>query len=146
MTHIPYRGGAPAINDLIPGRVDVIFDNMPSILQHVKGGQLRGLAVTTKERVAATPEIPTIAESGVPGFDVFSWFGFFVPAKTPPDVIARINADTNAALAHAPVKSRFEELGATPKGSTPAQLAAFLQSEIDKWGPVIRDARIKVDN
>jgi tripartite-type tricarboxylate transporter receptor subunit TctC len=146
MTHIPYRGGAPAINDLIPGRVDVIFDNMPSILQHVKGGQLRGLAVTTKERVAATPDIPTIAESGVPGFDVFSWFGFFVPAKTPQDVIAKINADTNAALVHAPVKSRFEELGANPKGSTPAELAAFLKSEIDKWGPVIREAKIKVEN
>src|SRR3954470_21148561 len=146
MTHIPYRGGAPAINDLIPGRVDVIFDNMPSILQHVKGGQLRGLAVTTKERVTATPEIPTIAESGVPGFDVFSWFGFFVPIKTPPEVIAKINADTNAALVYAPVKSRFEELGANPKGSTPAELASFLQSEIDKWGPVIREAKIRVEN
>jgi tripartite-type tricarboxylate transporter receptor subunit TctC len=146
MTHIPYRGGAPAINDLIPGRVDVIFDNMPSILSHVKGGSLRGLAVTTKDRVAAVPDIPTIAESGVPGFDVFSWFGFFVPAKTPPDVIGRINADTNAALVYPPVKSRFEELGANPKGSTPAQLAAFLKSETDKWGPVIRDAKIKVEN
>jgi tripartite-type tricarboxylate transporter receptor subunit TctC len=146
MTHIPYRGGAPAINDLIPGRVDVIFDNMPSILSHVKAGSLRGLAVTTKERVAVVSELPTVAESGVPGFDVFSWFGFFVPARTPPDVIARINADTNAALAYAPVKSRFEELGANPKGSTQAELAAFLKSEIDKWGPVIREARIKVEN
>jgi tripartite-type tricarboxylate transporter receptor subunit TctC len=146
MTHIPYRGGALAINDLIPGRVDVIFDNMPTVLSHVKAGSLRGLAVTTRERVAVVPDIPTIAESGLPGFDVMSWFAFFVPARTPRDVIARINADTNAALAHAPVKSRFEELGATPKGSTPAELAAFLKSEIDKWGPVIRDARIRVDN
>jgi tripartite-type tricarboxylate transporter receptor subunit TctC len=146
MTHIPYRGGAPAINDLIPGRVDVIFDNMPSVLSHVKAGTLRGLAVTTKDRVSVVPDIPTIAESGVPGFDVFSWFGFFVPAKTPPDVIARINADTNAALAYASVKSRFEELGAVPKGSTPAELAAFLQSEIAKWGPVIREAKIRVEN
>jgi tripartite-type tricarboxylate transporter receptor subunit TctC len=145
MTHIPYRGGAPAINDLIPGRVDVIFDNMPSIVSHVRAGSLRGLAVTTRERVAVAPDIPTIAET-VPGFDVFSWFGFFVPAKTPQDIVARINADTNAALAYGPVKSRFEELGATPKGSTPEQLAAFLQSEIDKWGPVIRDARIRVEN
>jgi tripartite-type tricarboxylate transporter receptor subunit TctC len=145
MTHIPYRGGAPAINDLIPGRVDVIFDNMPSILQHVRAGSLRGLAVSTKERVAVVPDIPTIAET-VPGFDVFSWFGFFVPAKTPREIIARINADTNAALAYASVKSRFEELGAVPKGSTPAELAAFLQSEIDKWGPVIREAKIRVDN
>jgi tripartite-type tricarboxylate transporter receptor subunit TctC len=106
---------------------------------------LRGLAVTTKECVTAAPEIPTIAET-VPGFDVFSWFGFFVPAKTPQDIVARINADTNAALAYGPVKSRFEELGATPKGSTPEQLAAFLQSEIDKWGPIIREARIRVEN
>jgi tripartite-type tricarboxylate transporter receptor subunit TctC len=146
MTHIPYRGGAPAINDLIPGRVDVIFDNMPSILQHAKAGSLRALAVTTRDRVSVVPDIPTIAESGVPGFDVFSWFGFFVPAKTPQDVIARINADTNAALAYAPVKSRFEELGAVPKGSTQAELASFLKSEIDKWGPVIREAKIRVEN
>jgi tripartite-type tricarboxylate transporter receptor subunit TctC len=146
MTHIPYRGGAPAINDLIPGRVDVIFDNMPSILSHVQAGHLRGLAVTTKERVSVVPEIPTLDESGVPGFDVFSWFGFFVPAKTPPEVIAKINADTNAALAHASVKTRFEQLGAVPKGSTPEALAAFLKSETDKWGPVIRDARIKLEN
>ena len=146
MTHIPYRGGAPAINDLIPGRVDVIFDNMVSIISHVRAGSLRGLAVTTRERVALVPDMPTIAESGVPGFDVFSWFGFFVPARTPRDVVARINTDTNAALAHASVKTRFGDLGATPKGSTPAELATFLKSEIDKWGPVIREAKIRVDN
>ncbi len=146
MTHIPYRGGAPAINDLIPGRVDVIFDNMPTVLEHVKAGSLRGLAVTTKERVAVVPDLPTISESGLPGFDVFSWFGFFVPARTPEGVIARINADTNAALVYPSVKSRFEDLGATPKGSTPVELAAFLKSEIDKWGPVIRDAKIRVEN
>jgi tripartite-type tricarboxylate transporter receptor subunit TctC len=145
MIHIPYRGGAPAINDLIPGRVDVIFDNMPSILSHVRGGSLRGVAVTTKDRVGVVPDIPTIAET-VPGFDVFSWFGFFVPAKTPPDVIAKINADTNAALVYPSVKSRFEDLGAVPKGSTQAELAAFLKSETDKWGPVIKEARIKVEN
>jgi tripartite-type tricarboxylate transporter receptor subunit TctC len=145
MTHIPYRGGAPAINDLIPGRVDVIFDNLPSIVSHVRAGSLRGLAVTTRARVGIIPDIPTIAET-VPGFDVFSWFGFFVPSKTPPEVVAKINADTNAALAYPAVKSRFEDLGAVPKGSTPAELAAFLQSEIAKWGPVIRDAQIKVEN
>src|SRR6202048_4138310 len=146
MTHIPYRGGAPAINDLIPGRVDVIFDNMPSILPHAQAGSRRALAVTTRERVAVVPEIPTIAESGVPGFDVFSWFGFFVPVKTPREVVAKINADTNAALVYPSVKTRFEELGATPKGSTEAELADFLKSEIAKWGPVIREARIRVEN
>jgi len=145
MTHIPYRGGAPAINDLIPGRVDVIFDNMPSIVSHVRSGSVRGLAVSTKERVAIMPDMPAIAET-VPGFDVFSWFGFFVPVRTPADVIAKINADTNAALVYPAVKSRFEDLGAVPQGSTPAELAAFLQSETDKWGPVIRDAQIKLEN
>lgn len=146
MTHIPYRGGAPAINDLIPGRVDVIFDNVPSIISHVRSGTVRGLAVTTMERIAILPDMPTIAESGVPGFDVSSWFGFFVPVKTPQDVIAKINADTNAALAHPSVKPRFDDLGAVPKGSTPAELAAFLKSEIDKWGPVIQEAKIRVEN
>ena len=92
------------------------------------------------------PDLPTIAEAGVPGFDVSSWFGFFVPVKTPPDVVARINADTNAALIWPAVKTRFEELGANPKGSTPAELATFLQSEIEKWGPVIQEARIRVEN
>ena len=145
MTHIPYRGGAPAINDLIPGRVDVIFDNMPSIISHVRSGSVRGIAVTTKERVAIVPEMPAIGET-VPGFDVVSWFGFFVPAKTPGDIVAKINADTNAALVYPAVKSRFEELGAIPKGSTSAELAAFLQSETDKWGPVIKDAQIKLEN
>src|SRR5215470_16662113 len=145
MTHIPYRGGAPAINDLIPGRVDVIFDNMPSIISHVRSGTLRGIAVTTKDRVGIVKDVPTIAET-VPGYDVFSWFGFFVPKKTPKEIIARINADTNAALLHPPVKARFEDLGALPKGSTPAELAAFLQSEIAKWGPVITEAKIKLDN
>src|SRR5579871_1179203 len=145
MTHIPYRGGAPAINDLIPGRVDTIFDNLPSIISHVRSGSVRGVAATTKERVAVLPDMPAIAET-VPGFDVVSWFGFFVPVKTPADVIAKINADTNAALVYPAVKSRFEDLGAVPKGSTPSELAAFLQSETAKWGPVIRDAQIKLEN
>src|SRR5258707_6841269 len=105
MTHIPYRGGAPAINDLIPGRVDVTFDNMPSIISHVKANSVRALAVTTRERISVVPDLPTIAEAGVPGFDVSSLFGFFVPARTPAGVIAKINADTNAALAHPPVRS-----------------------------------------
>jgi tripartite-type tricarboxylate transporter receptor subunit TctC len=145
MTHIPYRGGAQAINDLIPGRVDVAFDNLPTVVAHVRANHLRGLAVTTRERIPIMPDMPTIGET-VPGFDVSSWFGFFVPAKTPPEVIAKLNADTNAALAYPQVKSRFEDLGAVPKGSTQAELAAFLQSEIAKWGPVIQEARIKLEN
>jgi tripartite-type tricarboxylate transporter receptor subunit TctC len=145
MTHIPYRGGAQAINDLIPGRVDVAFDNLPTVMAHVRANHLRGLAVTVRERIPIMPDMPTIGET-VPGFDVYSWFAFFVPAKTPPEVIAKLNADTNAALVYPAVKSRFEDLGAVPKGSTPAELAAFLQSEIAKWGPVITEAKIKLEN
>jgi tripartite-type tricarboxylate transporter receptor subunit TctC len=145
MRHVPYRGGAPALTDLIPGRVDVIFDNLPSIITHVRNGAVRGVAVTTKDRVPVIPDVPTIGET-VPGFDVVSWFAFFVPAKTPPEIVAKINADTNAALVDPAVKARFEDLGAVPKGSTQAELAAFLQSETDKWGPVIRDAEIKLEN
>ncbi len=145
LTHVPYRGGAPATNDLIPGRVDVIFDNLPSIIGHVRNGSVRGVAVTTKDRVPVLPDVPTIAET-VPGFDVVSWFAFWLPAKTPPDIVAKLNADANAALVFPAVKSRFEDLGAVPKGSTQAELAAFLQSEIAKWGPVIQEAQIKVEN
>ena len=143
---MPYRGAGPALNDLLPGRVDVMFNNIGAVLPLIQADKLRGLAVTTKTRTPAAPDLAPIAELGVPGFDVSSWFGFFVPVRTPPDVIARINKDANAALAHPSVKSRFEELGATPKGSTPAELAAFLKSEIDKWGPVIREAKIRVEN
>src|SRR5262249_38907293 len=100
---------------------------------------------TTKDRVGVVPDVPTIGET-VPGFDVVSWFAFWLPAKTPPEVVAKLNADTNAALVYPPVKSRFEELGAVPKGSSQAELAAFLQSETGKGGPVTRDAQIKVEN
>jgi tripartite-type tricarboxylate transporter receptor subunit TctC len=145
MTHVPYRGSAPALNDLIPGRVDVMFDNVSSILPQVRGGNVRGLAVTTANRVPAVPELPTIAEAGVPGFDVSSWFAFFAPARTPKQIIDKMNADTVASLSHPAVRGRLEELGAALVGSSPAQLAAHLKSEMDKWGPVIRDARIKID-
>jgi tripartite-type tricarboxylate transporter receptor subunit TctC len=145
MTHVPYRGAAPALQDVIAGRLDVIFDNITASLPHVKSGAARGLAVTAAKRVPAAPDLPTIAEAGVPGFDVSTWFAFFVPAKTPPAVIDKINADVVATLGHPMVKERLEQFGATLVGSTPQELAAFLRSEMDKWGPVIRDAKIKVE-
>jgi tripartite-type tricarboxylate transporter receptor subunit TctC len=145
MTHVPYRGAAPALQDVIAGRLDVIFDNITASLPHVKNGAARGLAVTAAKRVPAAPDLPTVAEAGVPGFDVSTWFAFFVPAKTPPAIINKINADAVAALGHPMVKERLEQFGATLVGSTPEELAAFLKSEMDKWGPVIREAKIKVD-
>ncbi len=141
----PYRGAAPALQDVIAGRLDVIFDNITASLPHVKNGAARGLAVTAARRVPAAADLPTIAEAGVPGFDVSTWFALFVPAKTPRAIISRINDDAVAALAHPMVKERLEQFGATLVGSTPQELAAFLNAEMDKWGPVIREAKIKVD-
>jgi tripartite-type tricarboxylate transporter receptor subunit TctC len=146
MTHIPYRGSGPLMNDLLPGRVDVVFDNAPSISPHVKGGAVRALAVTTLKRVAIAPELPTIDEAGVKGFDVSSWFAFFLPVKTPKDIAAKLNADTVAALKHDSVRPRLLELGADPVGSTPDELAKHLQSEMAKWGPVISEAKIRIEN
>jgi tripartite-type tricarboxylate transporter receptor subunit TctC len=144
LTHIPYRGAGPALNDLIPGRVDAIFANFPSTMPLVQSGQLRGLAVTTAKRQPEVPDLPAIAEF-VPGYDVSSWFALFVAAKTPGEIVARLQQDAVAALNHPPVKARYAQLGATVVGSAPAELAAHLKSEMDRWGPVIKAAGIKVD-
>jgi tripartite-type tricarboxylate transporter receptor subunit TctC len=145
MTHVPYRGAAPALQDVIAGRLDVIFDNITASLPHVKAGAARGLAVTAAKRVPAAADLPTIAEAGVSDFDVSTWFALFVPAKTPRAIISRVNEDAVATLAHPMVKERLEQFGATLVGSTPEELGAFLKAEMDKWGPVIREAKIKVD-
>ena len=145
MTHVPYRGSAPALQDVIAGRLDLIFDNITPALPQVRTGNARGLAVTTGQHVPVAPELPTIAESGVPGFDVSSWFAFFVPAKTPQPIVEKMYKDIVAALAHPPVRERLEPLGAALVGSTPEELARHLKSEMDKWGPVIREAKIKID-
>ena len=145
MTHVPYRGSAPALQDVIAGRLDLIFDNVTPALPQLQGGRARGLAVTTASRVPVLAHLPTVAEAGVPGFEVSSWFAFFVPARTPRPVIEKMHRDVVAALAHPPVKQRLEPLGAALVGSTPDELARHLASEMDKWGPVIRDAGIRLD-
>jgi tripartite-type tricarboxylate transporter receptor subunit TctC len=144
LTHVPYRGGAPALADLIPGRVDLMFNVMSSVLPQVQGGQMRALAVTTAQRVAAAREYPTMIEAGVPGFEVTGWFGFMLPAKTQPELIRKIHADSVAAINDTAVKGRLEALGVIVTGSSPDEFAAFLKKEADKWGPVIKEAGIKV--
>jgi len=142
MLHVPYRGAGPAFNDLIPGRVDVMFNNIGAVLPLIQGGKLRGLAVTTAKRTPAAPELPPIAEAGVPGFDVSSWYAFLAPARTPPDIIRRMHADTVAALSDPATRQKLEALGVVVRGSSAAELAAFLKAEMDKWGPVIKEAGI----
>ena len=144
MSHVPYRGAAPAFNDLIPGRVDVMFNLLASSLPQVRAGRLRGLAVTTLERVAVAPDLPTVAESGVPGFDVSSWIGLFVPAKTPSAIVHKLNADTVAALADPATRQKLEDMGVVVSASSPGGLADALKSDMLKWGPVIKEAGISI--
>jgi len=145
MRHVPYRGAGPALQDVIAGRLDTIFDNIAGSLPQVRAGNARGLAVTTLKRSGAAPDVPTLAEAGVPGFDVSAWFGFYAPAKTPKEIVQKLNTDIVAALGHPPVKEKLEQLGADVVGSTPEGLAQHIKSEMDKWGPVIRDAGIRID-
>ena len=144
LTHVPYRGAAPGLNDLIPGRIDSFFNNIAPVVPLMRQGQVRGLAVTTARRSGAAPDVPTIAESGLPGFDVPGWYAIFVPAKSPPEIIARMNADVNAALADATLKARLEDLGLFVGGSTPEALGAYVRTETEKWGPVIKAAGISI--
>ncbi len=145
LTHVPYRGASPAYTDVIAGRVDCTFAVMASGLPLVRAGQLRALGVTTATRVASAPEIPTIAESGIPGYDTSSWFAFFVPAKTPPEIIAKMHADTVAALAEPQIRAKLDALGVIVVGSSPEQLGAHLKAEMERWAPVIKAANIRVN-
>jgi len=143
MTHIPYRGAGPAMTDVIAGRVDVMFNTFGATLSLVRDGQLRGLAVTSAKRFPAAPELPTIAETALPGFDVTAWYALYVPAQTPPEIIRKLNADVVAVLADPGVRDKMELLGIAVVGSTPAELARHLKAETELWGPVIKAANIR---
>jgi tripartite-type tricarboxylate transporter receptor subunit TctC len=145
LQHVPYRGAAPALNDLIPGRVDSMVNNIAPFVPLLRQGQIRGLAVTTAKRTPAMPDLPTLAESGLAGFDVSGWYAIFVPAKTPPEIAQKMHADIVATVNDPAIRRRLEDLGLFVVGSTPQQLAAFLKSEMDKWAPVIKDAGLKVE-
>ncbi len=141
MTELHYRGSAPALQDLIAGRTGVMFDNMASCMPQVRSGNLKALAVTTLKRSKFLPNVPTVAET-IPGFDVSPWFGFLAPAKTPPERLEKLSRDVRTALTDANVISRLDKLAAEPAGSTPAEFTALIRSETEKWGKVIRDAKI----
>jgi tripartite-type tricarboxylate transporter receptor subunit TctC len=145
MTHVPYKGAAPAMNDLIGGQVQLMFDNLASSLAQVRAGRIKALAVTTARRSALAPELPTIAESGLPGFDINTWFGIFVPAGTPPEVVERLHAEFARALAAPDVRERMIALGAEPAGSKPEEFAAYIRAEADKYARVIRASGAKAD-
>jgi tripartite-type tricarboxylate transporter receptor subunit TctC len=144
LAHVPYRGAAPALNDLIPGRVDSYFGSA-SLLENMRSGQIRGLAVTGIKRDPVAPELPTIAEAGVPGYEVSSWQGLFVPARTPPEIVKKMSVDTIDALADPPTRHKLEQAGYPVAGSSPGELQALLRSDIDKWSHVIKTIGIKIN-
>jgi tripartite-type tricarboxylate transporter receptor subunit TctC len=145
LRHIPYRGAGIAFNDLIPGRVDVMFNNIGSVVTFIKGGKLRALGVTSRKRNPALPDVPTVAEAGVPGFEVTGWYAFFAPARTPPPIIAKFHTSTVAAVSDPVIRERLDQLGVGVVGSTPDELRDHLKAEMDKWGPLIKAAGIKAE-
>jgi tripartite-type tricarboxylate transporter receptor subunit TctC len=145
MLHIPYKGSAPVVADLIAGQVDVMFDNMPNVIGHVRAGKLKALAVSTAQRSPLAPEIPTVAEAGVPGYEQQVWFGVLAPAGVPRDIITRLNTEISKVLNSAEVKDRFGKQGVEVRTTTPEQFGEFVKSEVGRWGKVIREAGIKAD-
>jgi tripartite-type tricarboxylate transporter receptor subunit TctC len=145
MTPIPYKGGGDAINDLVGGRIPVMMLDIATAIGQVKGGKLKAIAVASEKRMAALPELPTISESGYPGFEAWAWQGFVAPAGTPRPVIERLNAAFRKVMSDANVLSRLSENGFEPQTSTPEQFSAHMTSEITKWRKVIRDANISLD-
>ncbi len=143
MEHIPYKGGVPALTDVIAGRVSVFFGSISTVGPHVKSGKLRGIAVTTTQRSQAMPELPTFAESGVAGYEVNGWYGLLVPGQTPRVIVSRLNQELRQVLADADTRKRFAQIGMDPLPGTAAEFAAFIRSEIAKWAKVVRAAGIE---
>ena len=148
MVHIPYRGSGPALIDLMGGTMDVMFDNLPSALPHIRSGKLKALGVTSAQRSAALPDLPTIAEAGGPtlkGFEASSWFGLLAPAGTPADIATRIQVETARAIATPALKERLQAQGAIPGGMPPAEFVRFIDAETKKWARVVKASGAKVD-
>ncbi len=145
MTHVPYKGSAPALQDLMGGQVQIMFDNLPSSLALIKAGKLRAIAVTSLKRAPALPDVPTIAESGLPGFEASSWFGILAPAGTPAPIVAKINAEVNKWLQSPDAKEQLLAQGAEAAGGSPEQFVAHIRAETDKWAKVVKASGAKVD-
>ena len=144
LLHIPYKGSAPAMTDVLGGQVAMMFSDAPTAIPHIKTGKVRVLGVASPQRSALMPDVPTIAEQGLPGYEAYSWAALFAPAGTPPDVVAKINADFNKVMRDPEVRQRLYVAGAEADPGTPAQMAQRLQAEMDKWAKVVKAANIKI--
>ena len=145
LNHIPYKGSAPAVTDLIGGQVQAMFDNVPNVIQHIKAGRLRALGITSAKRSAAMPDLPTIDEAGVPGYQVSVWFGVVAPAATPKDVVAKLNTEINRILALQEVKDRFSQGGIEIVGGTAEMFDKHVREQVATWGKVVKEGNIKAD-
>lgn len=145
MTHVAYKGSAPTLQDLMSGQVQVVIDNIPPYLPQVKAGKIRALAVTPAKRSPAAPQLPTVAEAGVKGYEASTWFALFAPAGTPSDIVQKLSAETRRILDLPDVRERLLGLGAQPAPSTPEELARFVKAEVAKWAKVIRDANVTLN-
>ena len=143
--HVPYKGSSPAVADLIGGQVQIMYDTVASCLPHIKSGKLRALAVATAKRSSALPDVPTIAEAALPGFEVTTWFGALAPARTPPELVAKLNAEIVKILGMPDVRKRLLDAGAEPVGSTPGEMAAQIKRETEEFGKIVRRAKIVAD-
>lgn len=145
VTHVPYKGSAQAMQDLLGGQIEVMFENLPTAIAQVRAGKVRAIGMMSKERSPSMPEVPTIAETGVPGFEATAWFTIAAPAKVPADIIRKLNTDMNAFLKAPDMQARWIELGCVPLGGSPADAEKFFASEREKWGKVIKAAGIRGD-
>lgn len=145
MVHVPYKGAAPALNDLLGGQIPIMFDSVPGVLQHIQSGKLRAIAVTSPKRSPALPNVPTVDEAGLKGFDSTAWFGLYAPGRMDPKLRDKIAADVLQALQSPAIRSQFASLGAEPGTKTQPQFAAFVDNELVKWGKVINNANVKID-
>jgi tripartite-type tricarboxylate transporter receptor subunit TctC len=145
MQHVPYKGSGPALTDLMGGQVQLMFDSLPSSISHVKSGKLRAIAVTTGKRSSALPNVPTIAESGVPGFDISTWYGVWAPAGTPKEIVGKLSGEIAKIFKMPDVRERLAGLGAEPVGNSPDEFAAYCRSELAKWAKIVKASGATVD-
>jgi tripartite-type tricarboxylate transporter receptor subunit TctC len=145
MIHVPYKGSAPAITDVIGGHAPIMFDSTIAILPHIKGGKLKAIAVTGAKRSPQLPDVPTFAEAGIPGFESYAWYGFFAPAKTPKEIITKLNGETLKVMKTPEFQKILEETGSDFVGDTPENFAAFIKAEAAKWSKIVKESGATVD-
>jgi tripartite-type tricarboxylate transporter receptor subunit TctC len=145
ITHIPYKGSGPLVTDLIGGQVTMSFDTVTPVLQHIKAGKLKALAVTTGKRSSALPDVPTLAEAGLKGFDIGTWFGVLAPAATPKDIVARLSTEMVKVIQSPEFRKRMDEIGGEPIGNTPEQMASQIQKDMEKFARLVKDAKVVIE-